>query len=69
MIAFAANSRRSTEVCSLAIGVFEDDALLLRLVEHSRRAWLDGAHAFGSIDSDDIAVTVARLAESESWEL
>jgi hypothetical protein len=51
----------------LSVGVFEDDPLLLRLAERSRSAAIQFSRASERMNSDDLALEVARLAACEMW--
>jgi hypothetical protein len=69
MIAFTTRSQRLTETRPLPVGVFEDDALLLRLATRSRFAESGCPRTSGQINADDLALEVARLMECETWEM
>lgn len=70
MVMFTPGLQRSCDISSQAVGVFEDDALLLRLASRSRLAAYDYLRAASSpMHSDDLAFEVARLADAEAWEI
>ena len=69
MVALTTRSQRLTEIRPLPVGVFEDDALLLRLVARSRFAEPGYPRPADQINSDDLAFEVARLVDSATWEL
>jgi hypothetical protein len=69
MIANTSRTQRWAETRSLPVGVFEDDALLLRLDGRSRFAEADCQRVCGAMNSDDLAVEIARLADCEAWNL
>jgi hypothetical protein len=52
-----------------AVGVFEDDPLLLCLATSLRPLESVRPRASGPIDSDDLAFEVARLAATTTWDL
>jgi hypothetical protein len=69
MFIFTPRLQRSCDILPQAVGVFEDDALLLRLASRARFADSGCVRgASGPIDADDLAIEVARLAAAETWE-
>ena len=69
MVAFSTHSQRLTKNRLLSGGVFEDDALLLRLAAQSRFAESGYPRRADQINSDDLAFEVARLVDSATWDL
>jgi hypothetical protein len=69
MVLFTPRPQRSGDISALPIGVFEDDALLLRLAARSRPAESACPRAFDQFDSDDLAIEDARLVDAARWEL
>jgi hypothetical protein len=69
MVAFSTRSQRVTETRLLPGGVFEDDALLLRLAARSRFTEPGYPRPADQINSDDLAFEVARLVDSATWDL
>jgi hypothetical protein len=69
MIAFTTHSHTLADRLPLAVGVFEDDALLLGLAEHFRLAEAGCRNASDQIDSDDLAFENRRLMDSRAWDL
>ena len=69
MFAFATRCQRLTETRLLSGGVFEDDALLLRLAARSRFAEPAYPRPADPVNSDDLAFQVARMVDSMTWEL
>ena len=69
MIAFTTRSQRLIENRPQPVGVFEDDALLLRLAARSRFADSGCPRASGQMNSDDLAFEVARLVDAATWDL
>jgi hypothetical protein len=70
MVNFSPRPQRSGDIFSRAVGVFEDDSLLLCLASRSRLADSGCSHgASGPMNADDLAIEVARLADAETWEI
>jgi hypothetical protein len=70
MVIFTPRPERSGDILPQAVGVFEDDTLLLRLASRARFADSEYLRAAsGPIDADDRAIEVARLANAEAWEI
>ena len=69
MVPFLTRPQRLTGTRPVPVGVFEDDALLLRLAARSRFAEPACPRASGQINSDDLALEVVRLVDCETWEL
>ena len=70
MVAFASRTQRVNEIRPSPIGVFEDDSVLLRLAARSHFADFACPRAASSpINSDDVALEVARLADAEAWQI
>jgi hypothetical protein len=68
MIAFTTRLRQPADIFPQPVGVFEDDDLLLRLAPRSRFTAASCPRAFGLMNSDDLALEVARLVDSETWD-
>lgn len=69
MVALATRFQRMNETHLLPVGVFEDDALLLRLAARSRFADLDCPRGPGPMDTDDLAFEGARMVAAATWDL
>lgn len=69
MVIFTPRPGRSGDILPQPVGVFEDDALLLRLSVRSRLAESACPRASGPIDLDDLAFEDARLVASRAWDL
>ncbi len=69
MVACLPHSQRFPETDSLPVGVFADDALLLRLAERSRCVSPGCLRASEPMDANDLALEVARLADADRWDL
>jgi len=67
MAIFAPRLQQSVSILPLPQGVFEDDALLLRLAVHSQRAESARPCATPQIDLDDLAIERERLAACATW--
>jgi hypothetical protein len=68
LMAISIHPQRSADIVLLPVGVFEDDALLLRLAAGSRPVDSAGPRGSGPIDLDDFAFKDMGLG-SETWEL
>jgi hypothetical protein len=69
MVVFTPRPQRSGDLFSQAVGVFEDDALLLRMASRSCLAEPAVPRASVQMTPDDLAFEVARLADSATWDL
>jgi hypothetical protein len=69
MIEYTPRTQRISDIVPEAIGVFEDDALLLRLVERSRLAASECRHPSGDADTDGLAFQAGRPLWSGGWDL
>ncbi len=58
-----------TETRSLPVGVFEDDALLLGLGARSQLTESGRRSTLVLINSDDLAIEAARLADVVTWDM
>jgi hypothetical protein len=61
--------RNSGDLLPHVVGVFEDDTQLLRLAASFRPVESVRPRASGPIDSNDLALEVARLAATTTWDL
>jgi hypothetical protein len=69
MIEYTARRQRISDIVPEPVGVFEDDALLLRLVERSRVAASECRHASGDAATDGLAFQAGRPLWSWGWDL
>jgi hypothetical protein len=60
---------RLSAVSPRCVGVFEDDAFLLRLAARSRPAESARPCAASPIDSEDLAFDDGRLLASQAWDV
>jgi len=68
MVIFTPRPQLSVDILPLPLGVFEDDALLLRLAVRSRSTPLFCSRMCGPIDADDLAFEDARFVECAGWD-
>jgi hypothetical protein len=69
MVALFAPFQGRSETRPLPTGVFEDDALLLRLAAPSRFATAGSRATPILLTSEDVAFEAARQAEALKWDL
>jgi hypothetical protein len=69
MIRYTRHPQGISDILPPPVGVFEDDALLLRLAERSRLAELECRHPSGDVDSDDLGFEAGRPVWSGAWDL
>jgi hypothetical protein len=69
MIEYIRRRQRISDILPEPVGVFEDDALLLRLVERSRLAASERRHPSGDADADGLAFQAGRPLWSGGWDL
>jgi hypothetical protein len=69
MVISTTRPQRSVDILPLPDGVFEDDALLLRLADRTRFAESRRTRAAGPMNADDLAFEVASMAASKAWDL
>lgn len=69
MVAFAVQFQPVSEAHSLTVGVFEDDALLLRLAASFPFAESGRPRAPVLMTAEDLALEIARLADTVTWDL
>jgi hypothetical protein len=67
LVVFTSRCERLTAISPLNVGVFVDDALLLRLAARSVHAESDLLRTRGLTSSDSLALEVARQVESSAW--
>jgi hypothetical protein len=69
MVIFTPRLQRFRDNLPQPVGVFEDDALLLRLARRSGPVCRAFSPVTGPINSDDLAFEVARQVASATWDL
>jgi hypothetical protein len=69
MILHAQRLRRSAAPFSALVGVFEDDALLLRLAERFRVVQPDRSRAVGCFGADGLGFESEFPVEAAAWDL
>jgi hypothetical protein len=68
MVLFTPRPQRSGNNLPHTVGVFEDDALLLRLAARSHFAESSYSRSAGPINAEDLAFELARRVDSQTWE-
>jgi hypothetical protein len=68
MVLFPPRPQRSRDHLPQTVGVFEDDALLLRLAARSLVAESGCPRLSGQPNAEDLAFEVARRVDSQTWE-